>query len=115
MIDRVRGKFFIQTVSAYAAGNGEVIMKPATRGAENADWAAATPSGEYKMTINNPTAFDFFRDNLSQEVYIDISLVNPDLADASKHDFVLFENTNHYNNGKCLHCGQAEEFHGVKG
>ena len=41
--------------------------------------------------------------------------IQSDLADASKHDFVLFENPNHYNNGKCLHCGQAEEFHGVKG
>lgn len=111
MTDRVRAKFFVQTVSAYAAGNGEVIMKPATRGAENADWAEATPSGEYKMTINNPPAFDFFRDNLSREVYIDITLVNPDLADPTKHEFVLFAKQNHYGNGKCLHCGMPEDAH----
>ena len=42
------------------------------RGEDNKKWAAATPSGEMKLSIKNELALDFFRDMLGKEFYIDI-------------------------------------------
>jgi len=106
----IRAKFFIRTTSAYAVGNGSVELIPATRGAENAQWAAATPSGKIEMTINNPPAFQWFVDRLGREVYIDITEAD-DFTDPKTHDFVLFEQEGHYNSGRCLHCSMDEAAH----
>lgn len=38
----------------------------------NKSWAAATPSGELKMSISNPAAVDFF--DLGKEYYLDFTL-----------------------------------------
>lgn len=106
----VRAKFFVKTTSAYAVGNGSVELAPATRGAENAQWAAATPSGTVQLTINNPPAFQWFVDRLGREVYIDFTEA-PDFTDPKTHDFVLFEQEGHYANGNCVHCSQPEAAH----
>lgn len=109
----VKAKFYIKSISAYAVGNGSVALAPATRGAENASWAAATPSGSIEMTINNTSAWDWFRDNLGREVYIDFTLA-PDFTDPKSHEFVLFDQPDHYNNGRCLHCSLGEDVHTVE-
>lgn len=77
----VKAKFYIAEVSQYASSAtggyadpkpvGTVVMRPVTRGEDNREWASATPSGEFKMTVNGP-AFPFFQQQLGKEVSITI-------------------------------------------
>lgn len=110
----VRGKFFIQSVKLVAGtnGGGSVELNVVSRGAENASWSAATPSGAITMHVSNPSAFAFFKENLGKEVYVDMALADPKLVDPREHEFVLFEQEGHYGSGKCLHCGMEEKYHG---
>lgn len=107
----VRAKFFVQSVSAYATGNGSVVLAPATRGSENKQWASATPSGKIELTINNPKAWEWYRDHLSEEVYVDFSLVPENLTDPAKHRFVEETDQSHYNRGRCVHCSMEPAAH----
>jgi hypothetical protein len=71
----VVARFYVATVSRHAGGsNGEVIMRPVSRGPENKKWASATPSGEFKMSISNPDALAFFDNALGKDVAITIEL-----------------------------------------
>jgi len=80
----VRAKFFVATLTKHASGLphgrtpdgwsppipvGEVVMRPVTRGEENAQWASATPSGEFRMTIRGE-ALPWFEERLGGEVSI---------------------------------------------
>lgn len=75
----VRAKFYVAQVAQYAHGSGatyappaprgEVILRPVTRGEENREWASATPSGEFKMTVHGD-ALDWFQKRLGKEVSI---------------------------------------------
>ncbi len=112
----VRGKMFIASVEITAGqangGGGSVKLNVVARGAENASWAQATPSGQMTLSVNNPPAFAFFRDHIGEECFIDITLADPALNDPKQHPFVVFEREGHYVNGKCLHCGLDESTHG---
>lgn len=66
----VRAKFYVAEVTAFATGQGSVRLSPVTRGEENREWSAATPSGEIKMTITNTSAWEWFRDRLGTELAI---------------------------------------------
>jgi hypothetical protein len=69
----VVARFYVATVSRHAGGsNGEVIMRPVTRGPENKKWASATPTGEFKMSISNPEALAFFDGLLGDDVAITV-------------------------------------------
>ena len=83
----VRAKFYIAAVEQYAsqmqkgwappAPVGNVTMRPVSRGEENAEWASATPTGEFKMTVRGD-ALPWFRENLGKEVFIHIDLASPE-------------------------------------
>lgn len=107
----VRAKFYVRSVEMYAADNGKVNLSPATRGADNASWASATPSGMVELTINNPAAFGWFAGLLGKEVFIDFTVADPDLINPAKHAFEAFVNPSHYLNGKCRFCSMAQEAH----
>lgn len=73
----VLARFYVAEVTRYAslqgwadpAPKGVVVMRPVTRGEENAQWASATPSGEFKMTVSGP-AWPWFDERLGREVSI---------------------------------------------
>lgn len=75
----VRAKFYVAEVTRYAnqvragyaepAPRGTVVMRAVSRGEENAEWASATPSGEFKMTVTGP-AWPWFDERLGREVSI---------------------------------------------
>lgn len=48
-------------VKSYQPTDLEVILR-VVGNATNKDWSAATPIGEFKMTIRNPAAQGIFRD-----------------------------------------------------
>ena len=66
----VRAKFYVYEV-AKTVGGGRVRLMPVTRGADNKEWASATPSGSIEMTIKNELAVDFF--DVGEEYFIDFS------------------------------------------
>lgn len=69
----VQARFFIQTITTNAgSGGGKVTMSAVGRGSENKTWAAATPSGNFDMYVNNLRAFEWFQDRLGKEVAITI-------------------------------------------
>lgn len=54
----VKAKFYVREITEYAWNKGarQIVLAPVSRGEENKEWAAATPSGEIKLTINNELA-----------------------------------------------------------
>lgn len=81
----VKAKFYVAEINKYAtaAGNGnhgyaepvpygQVTLRAVTRKkGDNEQWASATPSGEFKMTVNGP-AFPWFESVLGKDVLITI-------------------------------------------
>jgi hypothetical protein len=83
----VRARFYVATITQHATAAragyaeplplGEVTLRPATRGEHNREWASATPSGEFKMTVNGP-AYPWFAERLGREVSITLDDVPPE-------------------------------------
>jgi len=75
----VRARFFVQGLlrQAWDPAAVEVTLSAVSRGEENQAWAAATPSGQIKMTIKNPSAASWFTDSLGQEVDVTFEQVAP--------------------------------------
>lgn len=60
----VVAKFYTSEITkrAYNPDHREITLAAVTRGEENREWAAATPNGSIKLTINNEKAAAFFDD-----------------------------------------------------
>jgi hypothetical protein len=110
----VRGKFYVAKVELFPGqAGGAVTLNAVVRGARNASWSAATPSGEIRMHISNPSAHQWFMDMLQKrnapEVYVDFTEApNAEIGDG--HPFVdngLPEGDYRY--GKCADCDLPEE------
>ncbi len=83
----VNARFYVAEVTRYAHGSnrpgyadpapmGQVVLRPATRGEHNREWASSTPSGEFKMVVNGP-ALPWFEERLGSEVAINLADVIP--------------------------------------
>jgi hypothetical protein len=68
----VAARFYVSGLerNAYQPDATIVKMQPVTRGEQNRDWAAATPSGQIQMTILNSSAAVVFADRLGEEFEI---------------------------------------------
>lgn len=82
----VKAKFYVAEINQYASlaathaapvPAGVVVMRPVTRGPENAEWASATPSGEFKMTVHGD-AFPWFQKRLGREIAITLEDAQPE-------------------------------------
>lgn len=78
----VRAKFFIIALEPFYPRSdgqptgGTVKLRPVYSqdpSHENKAFWDATPSGLIEMSINNPTAFDFFAKRMGKEFYIDFA------------------------------------------
>jgi hypothetical protein len=71
----VRARFFVSTITRSASETGTVRLQAATRGPENKQWAAYTPSGSLEMSLSAKAgpALEWFDAQLGKEVFIDIS------------------------------------------
>jgi len=69
----VRGKFNVIKIARLAWGGSEVTLSavPADELPENQRYHKYTPSGELKMTIDNPPAEEFFE--LGKSYYLDFT------------------------------------------
>lgn len=116
---RVRAKFYISEITMQPGqGGGRVKMGAVSRGTRNADWAAATPSGEISMFINNPKAFEQFLAMVEQnqktgrapEIYVDFAAAEDGWA-GDGHKFVGDDSVpeGHYTFGKCQECGMEND------
>ena len=66
-LGQVTARFYVDQVTrkAYNPEHAEVILKPAyNNGNGNQAWSEATPSGEIKLQISNPTAVEWFVERL---------------------------------------------------
>ena len=86
----VKAKFFVQGAEHSTGADpenmqGSVKLQAVCRGASNAQWASATPSGQLTMYITNPPAFRYFHDRIGKEVSLTIDDAKNDPA---THDFV---------------------------
>lgn len=86
----VKAKFYVAEINKYAtaAGNGthgwaepvpfgQVTLRASVKGEDNKEWASATPSGEFKMTVNGP-AFPWFESMLGRDVAITLEEYSAD-------------------------------------
>jgi hypothetical protein len=109
----VRAKFYVGEVAEQpGVPGGRVTLQACSRGARNAEWASATPSGTMTMQINNQPAFDYFvslknaaKSGYQPEVFITIETAS-DGWPGDGHEFVEADvPDNHYGFGKCAACG----------
>lgn len=78
----VKAKFYVAETHKYAsqqqagwaapAPMGKVILRPVSRGEDNKEWASATPSGLFEMTVRGE-AYPWFEERLGKEVSISIT------------------------------------------
>lgn len=82
----VQARFYVDQVTkrAYNPDHVEVTLKAAGRGEQNKSWSQYTPSGTLSMTINNPSAAEFFTDRLGQDIAITFDSLG-DARYASEH------------------------------
>lgn len=107
----VRGKFFPAEITEYPGGaGGKVVMRAVSRGAINASFSAATPSGTIEMHVSNPDAFAKFQDACRRkaEYYVDFIEATPQVGDG--HAFVKSPD-GHYNGDRCAECGGEKSAH----
>jgi hypothetical protein len=73
----VQARVYVAEIALYAWGDGgKVVMRAVTRGGDdNKSWAAATPSAQFEMQVNNPDAFAWFSDRLGKDVAVTFSEV----------------------------------------
>lgn len=65
----VQARFFVQTITRHAAHDGvQVSLAASGRGKENKSWSQYTPSGKLELTINNPSAAQWFLDRLGKDI-----------------------------------------------
>lgn len=107
----IRAKFYVAEVTRYPGTHGKVVCRAVSRGAVNRSFSAATPTGEITLTITNPDALEVYDQwrIAGREFYVDFTEYTPQPGDG--HAFVLTEGDEHYNRGKCVECGAAEEDH----
>lgn len=84
MIERTRCKFYVASVTRHGFMNGEgkpvtnsievrlcAVYAPKDDQSENHKFWSASPSGELKLSVNNPACFDFFKEG--HEMYLDLT------------------------------------------
>ena len=81
MLSSVRGKFRVNKIELYdyPEGGGQVSLSAVYGGDKNSEdntYSEATPSGEIKMMVSNPPAFEFFRKAREEKkaIYCDFTL-----------------------------------------
>lgn len=113
----VQARFYVASIThtAYGAQRGavEVKLQAVSRGDQNRQWAAATPSGVITMQVNNEPAAKWFTDMLGQDV--DIVFSAPTVLPGDGHQFRAAEvPEHHYLKGMCGECGLRPEDHPSK-
>lgn len=66
----VEARMYVQTITHHAVGTGQVRLNAVSRGPENKEWAAATPSGSVDMMIGSPAALEFFTERLGKDLVV---------------------------------------------
>lgn len=83
----VNARFYVSQITrrSYNPDHVEVELQAAGRGEENKSWAAATPAGSIKMTINNPPAAAFFGERLGKDIHVTFAAHEDDTLRVSPH------------------------------
>jgi hypothetical protein len=68
----VQARFYVSGYerNAYNKDATTVKLQAVCRGEHNKEWAAATPSGQIQMTINNESAAAWFISQLGDEIAV---------------------------------------------
>lgn len=123
----VKAKFYVSGVTVnqvapggYRAGGvkaGQVRMQAVSRGAENKQWAQATPSGSFEMYVNGP-AVEWFMERIGKELSITLDDANNDPAthpfEALADEFQPSEEDQKFGYRRdetCVTCGHPRESH----
>lgn len=69
-MQRVRAKFFVQSITHTTSG-GSVTLSAVCRGEDNKQWAQYTPTGRIEMNILNESALGQFVPG--DEVFVDFT------------------------------------------
>lgn len=83
----VLARFYVQQVTRYAHSPSAraVTLQAVSRGPENKEWAAATPSGQVTMAIGNGPAGAWFEERLGKDVLLTFSAPDDDEQHASPY------------------------------
>lgn len=75
-----RARFYIQSFTLQAGDTSSVRLSAVCRGKENAEWSKFTPSGTLDMALTRQAggAAEFFKKNVGKDVFLDITLVDPE-------------------------------------
>jgi hypothetical protein len=107
----VKAKLFVSHIArdAHAPDSIHVHFGAVTRGEENRQWAEASPSADFKMTINNPAAAAAFV--LGQEFFVTFepAEIRPQLSDG--HAFEPRDASHEWGAKHCGLCGCRKASH----
>lgn len=107
----VKARFYIAELTRFPGqAGGSVCLRPVTRGARNASWSAATPSGELRMTITNPEAFGQFAARMDEPGAPEYEITFEPVPVPHPSDGHAFEASpaGHYAQNSCALCSAGE-------
>lgn len=111
-VGRVRAKFYVAGVNLQTWG-ATIVLQAVSRGARNADWSSATPSGKIELTVTNPAAIEQYVRALKHrggpEFFVDFTHA-PLAWPEDGHRFVATPE-GHYNYPRCAECACPEDEH----
>lgn len=117
-MSKVVGKFYVTEIAINSYSNdgkptGRVKLQPVTRGARNASWSQATPSGTIEMQITNPDAVQVYVEALKsgeREFLVEFTpCPAPKAGDG--HPFVPAPEGHYLAQGdKCADCEVARDY-----
>lgn len=70
----IKAKFYVASVEHFAGGGSRIRMQVVSRGAENKEWASATPSGQLEISLSTKATAQFV---LGKEYYLTFDLAEP--------------------------------------
>ena len=109
----VKAKLYVAAIERTATrpDHAKITLGAVTRGNENKQWAEATPSASFIMTIQNPVAAAQFV--LGQEYYVTFERAEamPHLGDGHQWEAVDPKSTYEYQRRQCKVCGLPDSSH----
>lgn len=76
----ITARFYVASVlrQSYNPEHAQIVLTPAYADGANKAWAEATPSGKIELTVNNPSAAQWFEDRMraKDDLHLEFSIVD---------------------------------------
>lgn len=116
-IDRpILARFYVAKTEHFPGTQVNAHLNAVSRGDQNKQWAAATPVGEIKLTINNPAASELLDEWRKAGVDVEVTMrpvpvLKPDDGHAFRQADDGMESSWYSQPGRCGECAGMKDEH----